>query len=108
MKRDRYYWLTICTIILVLFNIANAFYKAYPAVSEKDSLDILAMPVLSLLVYFLLSYFIKHPKLLVKKSPADYENPERSDNANAITRWKNIYYYFRLLMLIFITIVSFL
>ena len=108
MKKDKFYWLTICSLVLVILNIAYALHKSYPAVSNIDAIDVWALPLLSILIYLLLSYFIKNPHLLVKKTLADYENPEKASNAAAIEQWKKIYYYLRLAIILFITIVSFL
>ncbi|MER3472126.1 MAG: hypothetical protein C4330_12605 [Chitinophagaceae bacterium] len=96
--------ITVITIILLPLIIILGIWKTNLAISTGNSFifsDIWVAPILSLFLFILLTYFINNPKFLVKKTLAEIEN-QNHQSGDAIQKWKIIYYYLRLILIVFI------
>ncbi|MBS1572098.1 MAG: hypothetical protein JST62_06880 [Bacteroidetes bacterium] len=96
---------SITTFLLILSMFTYAFFKI-----KKNgffvNIELLIVPIVSIALYLLLTFFIKNPKLLVKKSLAQIENPNL-ENTDTIEKWKTIFYYLRFFLILFISFLFF-
>lgn len=98
--------ITIITISLLLIIISFAVWRTKKVFSTGNSVafsDIWVAPILSILLFILLTFFINNPKFLVKKSLLEIENGS-IQSGNTIQKWKIIYYYLRLILIAFVTV----
>ena len=101
--------LNVLSMILVTLTIFTAVLKTLLPVdidSKSYLINVWVPVVLSLLVYFILSFFIRNPNLLIKKTITDFEHPNQTVNDRLSTQWQKIYYYLRLIVIFFLFVVS--
>lgn len=96
------------TIIFIAITIFKAIYISVCAYNYNIVLsfkNVWILPVLVIVVYIILTFFIKHPKYLLKKELPDVENPNLLKQDILISKWKNYYYYYRLILVTIITLI---
>ena len=92
----------LLTVFILIVSVMMVAYKYLIGTSDHT---IWILPVLSILVYVLLTYLIKHPALLIKKTRLQLENPETYPVDEALSWWKKFYYLFRFAIAVMILVV---
>ena len=111
MKNRNIVFINLFTFIFIVVTISKAVYISIQAYNNNVKLsfeNVWVLPILILIVYVILTYFISHPQYLLKKQLSDIENPNSIKQNELALKWKNYYYFYRLSLVFLITMVYFL
>ena len=95
--------ITAITIGLIFFSIIYSIFKIVVN-KPKNIFDYLFPLLISIILYFVLTFFIKNPQYLIKKEYNNHYNISTEKQQKAIEWWQKYYYIFRLILVLIFTL----